>query len=415
MPKKLLARETEIWGSTKNPSPVAVDVGHVMASPAQPCGVYGWNPRKNRGKGGHDLYWEPPLKDYWRALSYALFPFQGKPPESDEPEDPAKMITRADFRLRIRIPKVERLRQLRKLENADRRERGEEQLPPDVPDITGDVESAVWAWVNFGGLGARTRRGCGALACQELAPPGPQPDQLSAWLARKREEYEFGSGPNPVDWAVLGTSSLILPSPDSPIASWAEAVGALQFFRQGPGEARDPRPGPRPGRSRWPEPEAIREATGQRATSHPAISYMPGDAFPRAEFGLPIVFHFKQDRSWPSPDPEEDTELRPIINGQGKERMSSPLIVKPWVLGNGRAVSLILRLATPELTDVQLHGKRLGDKPYGPASIRSPGFSGYKDSPMGAGTGGRPRSAAGSALEAFLAFAKENGYREVTL
>ena len=58
-------------------------------------------------------------------------------------------------------------------------------------------------------------------------------------------------------------------------------------------------------RSRWPEAESIRNATGQRldiTTSeginkkHPELPHPP-ESFPRAEFGLPIIFEFKDSET----------------------------------------------------------------------------------------------------------------------
>ena len=46
--------------------------------------------------------------------------------------------------------------------------------------LKADVEAAVWAWTNFGGIGARTRRGCGALYCK--ATGCEKPADLRTWL-----------------------------------------------------------------------------------------------------------------------------------------------------------------------------------------------------------------------------------------
>ena len=53
-----------------------------------------------------------------------------------------------------------------------------------------ELESAVWAWVNFGGIGARTRRGCGSLFCSTYAP-----NSLAELLACK-EKYISGNDAN---------------------------------------------------------------------------------------------------------------------------------------------------------------------------------------------------------------------------
>ncbi|GIW75944.1 MAG: hypothetical protein KatS3mg104_1007 [Phycisphaerae bacterium] len=186
--------------------------------------------------------------------------------------------------------------------------------------------------------------------------------------------------------------------PADAIPVWDWLIGRFRHFRQGEGLGRNPGSQPnRPGRSRWPEPETIRRVTGRRIARHARLPRIPDDAFPRAELGLPIVFHFKDK------DDPPDTVLYPSAGPEGKrERMASPLILKPLALQSGKAVPLILRLKTPALTGVDL---RRGLPPT--TVIRDPRLSNYPNSPLA----GSPN---GSALEAFLAYAKSQGFTEVT-
>ena len=50
-----------------------------------------------------------------------------------------------------------------------------------------EVEPAVWAWANFGGLGGRTRRGCGAVMCQTFVPPSA--NHFQEWLTSTATRY----------------------------------------------------------------------------------------------------------------------------------------------------------------------------------------------------------------------------------
>jgi CRISPR-associated protein Cmr1 len=134
----------------------------------------------------------------------------------------------------------------------------------------------------------------------------------------------------------------------------------------------------------------------------PAI---PNDAFPRAELGLPIVFHFKDNG-----DPK-DTELYPVIDGQKKTRMSSPLILRPMICKNGEVLQLILKLVATVPNEVVLE-KAPGSPTF--KKISDPALAKYPNSPMGGPKVGAPaRSSSGSAIEGFLAFAEENGFMEV--
>jgi CRISPR-associated protein Cmr1 len=126
------------------------------------------------------------------------------------------------------------------------------------------------------------------------------------------------------------------------------------------------------------------------------------NAFPRAELGLPIVFHFKDERAG---DPTE-SELYPYSPYE-TGRMASPLIIKPLAVGDaGKAVPLILQLTTPPLTGVRLK-KSPGNPEFGEEAIRSSDLTNYPNSPLKRG------SAEGSALKAFIEHALRNGFQEV--
>src|SRR5439155_3502684 len=105
-----------------------------------------------------------------------------------------------------------------------------------------EVESAFKAWVAFGGLGARTRRGCGAVHCETTASELPQ-------LPAK---------------VFIGTPK------SNAIEAWKEAVKAYRDFRQSPRGRRHDKTintmkGPKliqvPRRSHWPEADSIRQIT----------------------------------------------------------------------------------------------------------------------------------------------------------
>jgi hypothetical protein len=130
------------------------------------------------------------------------------------------------------------------------------------------------------------------------------------------------------------------------LAAWKAGLAVPQRVRQGEGDGRNPRPPSRPkvpaGRSRWPEPDEIRRLTGKTAGAHahPVVSV---PRFPRAVFGMPIVFHFST-----AGDPDfERMELRPAEF----ERMASPLILRPLADGGGyRAAALVLAAEVPDCT-----------------------------------------------------------------
>lgn len=197
------------------------------------------------------------------------------------------------------------------------------------PDaVRAQIEECVRWWANFGGVGARTRRGLGAVRVKDdagVALALPTSDSLRRF----------------------GCALALLPCGDGkdPVIAWETAVGKLASFRQGIPFARNVGPG----RSRWPEPDAIRRITGKTLGNKHEPEHKAGQVFPRAFFGLPIIFHFKDGGVGRGDDPQ-DTELLPIPFGsrEHETRMASPLILRP-MLHAGRWHAGALRLPTGDL------------------------------------------------------------------
>lgn len=372
--KDLHKREGEIWGTTECPSKVISKVKIKSPGKIYPCAYFPEDKNFPKFEYNH-----PP---------YALFPFQGNKREGIPP---SKCTANVSFELDLTYPQ----------------------------DLSLDVEAAVWAWVNFGGVGARTRRGVGALYCQELAPPDKnsldanlsaqgQGELPISWYKSWLKRFDIDPS-NMQNWPTLPADFLMRKSKgNNTLQDWTEVVGLMQAFRQGQGVGRNPGSGQnRPGRSRWPEPESIRQATSSRSARHSRMPAIPNDAFPRAELGLPIVFHFK-DQNFGDP---KDTELYPIFHGEEKTRMSSPLILRLIMCRDGSVLQLILKLNAPSPDEAVLE-KAKGKPSF--KKISDPMLSSYPNSPLGSPKPGLPaRSLSGSALEGFLAYAKENGFVKV--
>ena len=198
-----------------------------------------------------------------------------------------------------------------------------------------DVEAALWAWAHFGGLGGRTRRGFGAIA---QTSPG-LPSIAQGWT-------DFVSGIE-VPWPHLRQDrNLWVRTTNGTFRDGVEAqkmlLGKLQGLRQVPvGRKNTPdfEDGRRhPGRSYWPEPDAIRRATRRHERKHAKRVTTP-DKYPRATFGTPIIFHFKDQG-----DPDDAT-LQP----RGAGRLASPLLLRPHQRPDGavEAMALVLGHAEP--------------------------------------------------------------------
>jgi CRISPR-associated protein Cmr1 len=142
---------------------------------------------------------------------------------------------------------------------------------------------------------------------------------------------------------------------DKPEKLWKFLIDKLQAFRQ---YRKDKETGQfsKYGASQWTEPNALRYRMNKR-NNPPAI-----DKFPRAEFGLPILFHM--------PQPFDDFDA--TLKGKGKnddefiDRLSSPLILRPIRCSEG-FVGIAIILDTPRfppfglyLTDVENEQDVLG-------------------------------------------------------
>jgi CRISPR-associated protein Cmr1 len=385
---QLAEAEAAIFGTAEEPSRLQIVVRRIepLQVKTEPCAQ--WDRRPD---GRYRLNWKGPFGGFDNPLRYVAFPFQGTAPNSDKLVEPGNFL--ADLRF--------------------------------VVDATGpaetalEVEAALWAWSNFGGCGARTRRGCGAVFSADFAPGSA--GEIADWLNEAQARYALNFEAER-DWPTLARAVLTGGKPSGALEAWKTSVGEMLAFRQGEaghgnGVGRnegDPALTPhRPGRSRWPEPESLRAATNRRAGKHQRLEHVPNDAYPRAELGLPIIFHF-------APQPQgnpEDTELYPVVDGQRRTRMASPVILRPLGLGSGKAVPMVAALRTPVLEACHLVRHAQDTKPLKTIEsdqIRRPALATYKNSPLQNLDSGAPRSLAGSAVEAFTTFVQEHGFRRVT-
>ena len=265
--------EGKIWGATDQVSPVKIEVLRPQLGSAILA---------KRQESGRWVFEQP---------AYALFPAQS---------DVTRTIyKRGSFDLKLTYPEK----------------------------FAADVDAALSAWITFGGLGARTRRGVGSLYSKDLLIPA---NGLSSICSPEAD-------PAVRQWSVLRGGRLIVGQPMSWEQAWIKGVEALKAFRQN----RNPGDGPnRPGRSRWPEPDAIRRARGERSGRH-SQDVTHDNYYPRSAMGLPIVFHFKD-----AGDPQPDNML--VIDAHA-DRMASPVILKPVAIDANRAVPICLILNAPRL------------------------------------------------------------------
>lgn len=291
----MFAQECAIWGGIgkggATASRVSVRVRNVSPVQTKPAHRYTPDP-KNPGK-----LKSFPVVEAW-ADGYSLFSAQGKLARNrtDFEEAPSELALKGlTFELTIG-----RASTLTEQQNRE-------------------IERALRWWASFGGLGARTRRGLGSIQVAGLKPVSV-------------EEVEDREG-----------RLVLRPSVGDATAAWKASVELLKQFRQGLGIGRNrPSAGSKnpAGRSLWPEADTLR-ALSRAAEPRHAKRLVPVDAFPRAAFGLPIVFHFN---TFSDPGDPDDHVLEPADDSKDKkrDRMASPLILGPYWNGSGWQPSALL-------------------------------------------------------------------------
>lgn len=290
---EMKAAEDELWGSTKIASPVRLNIAEISNLELLPL-------KRN----------EKNIRDFEKAgvPGYVLFPFQS--PDSPEP---AELVKKLSFKVEISCPEKFKVA----------------------------VENSAILWHLFGGLGARTSRGCGSIFCDEMMQQFKTTEDVIAFLDKvKPEQYQSCQSPFP-SLANCRFGAYTVSNHVDPIHEWCSYLKSYGDFRQKPGVGRNIGQGNRPERSRWPEPDAIRRITKQHSGNHQP-EHPAGNWFPRGAFGLPIQTEFKNAQG----DPTGTFTLKPA----NADRWPSPVILKVVKLGTGQIarICLILNHKIPE-------------------------------------------------------------------
>jgi CRISPR-associated protein Cmr1 len=292
----LREREKQLWGGTNSASLVKIAVYH-----------HGKPEVKTLARN------EKGIVIYDKLPDYVLFPLQGQTDRNH-----FDLIQACSLTLSISCP----------------------------PLHAEEVERCVRLWVLFGGIGARTRRGCGSLYCENIMRDYQRPEDIERFLEGlvNDEPPALSTAPYPRLCGARFRARVITSS--DPLDAWKSFLDRYKNFRQGVNCGRNPGAGNRPGRTRWPEADAIRRITGCVAGRHQPV-HPSGNWFPRGAYGLPIQTEFKNE----STDPHGKFMLQP----DSGERWPSPVILKMIKLGSGQLMEtcLILNAAMPDQLKLQ--------------------------------------------------------------
>ncbi|MCW5971346.1 MAG: type III-B CRISPR module RAMP protein Cmr1 [Blastocatellales bacterium] len=294
-------REDSIWGSTETPSQVTVQVAVDKSQIGRAEAAFETGTGRNPNPSSE-------------IAPYAAFPLQPDKNQRGGGGWESKSVRiGVSFDLTLRFPN----------------------------DLKSDVAAALWAWETFGGIGGRTRRGFGALQLvkdneQTITPPYPEEvkqriiDGLREHVAEGTSLQDIPCLVRDIDFT-RDARLIVTKDPFNPVEMWKQLIEKLKLFRQ----ARYKKDF---GLSKWPEANEIRRQAG-RQPKFPQDSPKPElvRKFPRGVFGLPIIFHFPQDKL---PDA--------TLTGAEHDRLASPLILRPLACAQGKAVGLALILNTPQ-------------------------------------------------------------------
>jgi len=298
--EELFAAEEALWGSAEKPGKVAIEVALVS-------------------EGSRRLYSEIAPKatpqDGPREGVF-LFPFQAQ--RGDNPLPEAHARENVEFSLTIRCSS----------------------------GCLTEVERCVRAWLAFGGVGSRTRRGCGAL-CETSDPahwlPPVDRAQRHSWLRALTDASSESAA-----YTVLGKARVVF---GQPVVKAGEAWRTLGRFwcavrkgHMGDAEGYVPMNG-----GHWGD---YREALARFERSQDQEI-----ALAKPFLGLPIVYQ-KFDRG-PAP-----ARYAPTLEADETGRMASPVILKPIALANGQFAPLIAVLSAPDPVRINVkvgHNARVVD------------------------------------------------------
>lgn len=304
---RLRQREEEIWGSAAQagkpgPSSVNIRLQHIKR---------GRQIKNVKTRGGESVH----ISDPKSPFGYVAFPLQ---PDDGGPVKSVRSHVR--FTLVISYPE----------------------------EYAVDVRAALWAWETFGGIGARTRRGFGAVHCLQLSGQRrslPQSSNIEEEI-RKGLQKHVSQGQWPEGVPHLHPNlefkvSSVRKGKTPTIEAWKYLIGRLKHFRQaryGTG-----------GLSKWPEANEIRRRFGKPLNLQNDLKEedVP-QKFPRAAFGLPIVFHLQNDGGLKNKSLELIGADDPRDN-RSFNRFASRLMFRPIACKKREAVGLAIIMEGPEV------------------------------------------------------------------
>lgn len=230
------------------------------------------------------------------------------------------------------------------------------------------VLAALQLWLVLGGAGARTRRGAGGVAPISLeaaialrlvtTKPG-----IESLLRTSCRPAQLASELDGV-FSLARTMAVFVGKRTHASAEEAqkELLTALKRFRQ---DRKPGKGGGVPGRSNWPEPDAVRHLDDPTKHWYREPEAPNFGRFPRAALGLPIEMPFKDD---PPAEPPKQT-IHALLDAEGTQRIqryASPVLlraVRIWEAGPTKPptylpVAIVTSCTLPDTAHPLVQGAR---------------------------------------------------------
>ncbi len=361
---RLRTLEARIWGGSYKDengkvhivsSPISIDVvitryGHDV--------LHNENGSKITGNTQDDC----PIGQPESRFSYVLFPLR------DATADVVAKVS-LQFELRIRFSPV-----------------------PQVKNMQDEIDAALWAWELFGGVGARTRRGCGSI--QSLDNTKDIDEVLRDGIQRFLPGSQSGAWPAHVpNLEGLNTSKDYQPRRASvawrainnqgPVDAWLNIVDKfklqLRQARYTKGSKNNI------GFSKWFEANALREIFAKQkklrsfqktGVTKMGVSKSPQAKkliFARLQLGAPMEMSFINPNHFRANDSTQ-YKFSVSVDENNELRVPSPLIFRVWRAPNDTVYQIVLvmgGLRTPE--EAIIHSDQLLDservQTYGDATV----------------------------------------------
>lgn len=196
-----------------------------------------------------------------------------------------------------------------------------------------DIDAALWAWETFGGIGARTRRGFGAIKrlYNDSELPPSSTSEFSDWISKKCNAHIISK--NNIDNLPILSSSLnfsTIPPKDTIIKVWRILSDKLKNFRS----KTDDTP------FRKNDVGAIRNLFMNKHYKTDVNN------FQRSYLGLPIAYQ-NLKRVYRSGEKIEKASL----HGKQQQRLASPVILRPIACRDGKFIGIALQLKGTNLPE----------------------------------------------------------------